>query len=178
MILLSGDNVNVRLTSETFIQANGSRAHVPEIPDVPFESSEFTLPNGEYCEFGTNLAQESYDFCGQKLTMPTEFKAQNGLEIHENTPVTVTGCPTKISIESKKHKGRNLTVTVYVPTAGKLTVSGKGLKSTSKKATGQENLTLTVHTSRSGKFKTKLRLSFKPSKGEKQSKTITASFKK
>jgi hypothetical protein len=25
--------------------------------------------------------------------MPTFFKASNGLEIHQNTPVTVTGCP-------------------------------------------------------------------------------------
>ena len=30
--------------------------------------------------------------CGQKLTMPTEFIAQNGAEIHETTPISVAGC--------------------------------------------------------------------------------------
>jgi hypothetical protein len=66
-----------------------------------------------FSEFGANLPHGSYDFCGQrsapngvKLVMPILFKAQqgplggpqcpegvNGMEIHANTPVGVTGCP-------------------------------------------------------------------------------------
>jgi len=105
IVLLSGDNVNVRLTGETFIngKTNVTSATFPNTPDVPFESIEVTLPTGPYSEFGANLPKHSYDFCGQKLKMPTLFKAQNGLEIHQETPVTITGCPTTKKL-SKKHK--------------------------------------------------------------------------
>jgi hypothetical protein len=37
------------------------------------------------------------------LTMPTEFVAQNGAEIHETTPISVTGC-TKAKVAKKKAK--------------------------------------------------------------------------
>ena len=95
VILLSGDNVNVRLTGETFIQGKTgvTSATFPNNPDVPFENIEVTLPTGEYSEFGANLPHESYDFCGQNLTMNTEYKAANGLELHQNTPITITSCP-------------------------------------------------------------------------------------
>ncbi len=95
VILLSGYGVNVRLTGETFIQGKTgvTSATFPNNPDVPFESIEVTLPTGEYSEFGANLPHESYDFCGQNLTMATEYKASNGLELHQNTPITITGCP-------------------------------------------------------------------------------------
>jgi hypothetical protein len=108
VILLSGDNVNVRLTGETFINSktNVTSATFPDTPDVPFESIEVTLPTGEYSEFGANLPKHSYDFCGQKLKMPTLLKAQNGLEIRQETPVTVTGCPTA-KHHTKKHKHSN-----------------------------------------------------------------------
>jgi hypothetical protein len=94
VILLSGDNVHIKLTGETFINKTTgvTSATFPDTPDVPFESIEVTLPSGEYSEFGSNLPHESYDFCGRKLTMPTLLKAQNGLEIQQNTPVAITGC--------------------------------------------------------------------------------------
>jgi len=38
------------------------------------------------------------------LVMPTLFKAQNGLEIHQNTPITVTGCPKAKKVAKKKAK--------------------------------------------------------------------------
>jgi len=61
---------------------------------VPFESIEVTVPQGPYSEFGANLPAKANDnFCGQKLSMPVRFKASNGLEITENQPVGVTGCP-------------------------------------------------------------------------------------
>ncbi len=98
VMVLSGDNVNITLTGETFInnKTGVTSATFPNTPDVPFESIEVDIPTGEYSEFGSNLPKGSYDFCGQKLKMPTLFKASNGLEIHEETPVAITGCaPTR-----------------------------------------------------------------------------------
>jgi hypothetical protein len=44
----------------------------------------------------------------ESLVMPTALVAQNGTEIHQNTPISVTGCPkAKAAKESKKaRKGR------------------------------------------------------------------------
>ena len=88
--------MTVDLLGETFIDGKTgiTSATFRNTPDVPFESIEVTVPSGPFSEFGANLpANANGSFCGQKLVMPTFFKAQNGLEIHQNTPVGVTGCP-------------------------------------------------------------------------------------
>jgi hypothetical protein len=41
------------------------------------------------------------------LTMPTAFIAQNGAEIHESTPVSVTGCAKGKKAKARKVKGKN-----------------------------------------------------------------------
>jgi hypothetical protein len=44
----------------------------------------------------------------ESLKMPTEFVAQNGIQIHQVTPVTVTGCPKVVAKKAakKKKKGK------------------------------------------------------------------------
>ena len=105
--------------------------------------------------------------------MPTTFRGQNGDEFHQETPIEVAGCPTTISLSSHSLKARNLTLKVYVPTAGKLKASGKGLSSASKSSGGRETLTLSLHANRKGRFKAKVKLTFVPSKGHKQAKAIS-----
>jgi hypothetical protein len=39
------------------------------------------------------------------LSMPTEFVAQNGAEIHQVTPIRVTGCAKAVKKAAKKKKG-------------------------------------------------------------------------
>ena len=95
IIVLKGYGITVELVGEGFIN---NKQHVTSVtyenlPDVPFESIEVSIPQGPFSEFGSNLPHESYDFCGQKITMATVFKASNGLEINQSTPVTATGCP-------------------------------------------------------------------------------------
>jgi hypothetical protein len=95
VVVLQGYGVTFELTGETFIDPKTgiASATFPQTPDVPFESIEVLLPRGPFSEFGVNLpAHAEHTFCGQKLLMPTYFKAQNGLEIHQATPVAVTGC--------------------------------------------------------------------------------------
>ena len=110
--------------------------------------------------------------------MPTVMRAQNGMELEQNTPIVVTGCARAISISSHKVSGKTTTISVYVPAAGELTASGKGLVSASKSSKGQEDVTIAVSQKRAGKLKTKIKLTFTPSKGKKQSKNLTVEFKR
>jgi hypothetical protein len=168
VMVLQGDNVKIDLTGETFIHDGVTTATFPNTPDVPFENIEVALPTGPYSEFGSNLPHESYDFCGQKLTMPTIFKASNGREINQNSPVTITGCPTTLSIAGHTLKGKTITLTVYAPAAGKLRITAKGLGPVSKNAAGQELLTVTLHTKDKHSFKTRLTITYTPAHGTKQ----------
>jgi len=96
VIVLQGYGITVYLHGETFIngKTNVTSATFASTPDVPFESIEVTVPSGPFSEFAANLpAKAKGSLCGQKLVMPTRFKAQNGLEITQNTPIGVTGCP-------------------------------------------------------------------------------------
>jgi hypothetical protein len=109
VVVLDGDNVHVELHGNTFINGKTgvTSATFKALPDVPFESIEVSLPTGEYSEFGANLPAKAKDsFCGQKLTMPTFFKAQNGLEIKQSTKLVVTGCPKAKKASNKHAKSR------------------------------------------------------------------------
>jgi len=109
VMVLQGYGVTVELHGETFIdkKTGVTSATFRNTPDVPFESIEVTIPTGRYSEFAANLPKDNYDLCGHKLTVPTLFKAQNNLEIHQNTPVTLTGCTTHKHTTHKKTKHTN-----------------------------------------------------------------------
>jgi hypothetical protein len=105
VLVLQGYGVTVQLTGDTFINSAGiTSATFRNTPDVPFESIEVTLPAGKYSEFGVNLPHGSQNLCGGKLAMPTLFKASNGLEIKQNTPVSVTGCPKTLTQQQKLNR--------------------------------------------------------------------------
>ena len=74
------------------------------VPDEPVGSFELTLPQGQFSALAANG-----NLCKEKLTMPTEFVAQNGAEIHESTKIEVTGCPKAKKTKHKKtsHKKKH-----------------------------------------------------------------------
>jgi hypothetical protein len=74
-------------------------------------------------------------------------------------------------------KSRTVSLSVYVPAAGKLTATGKGLAKTSKASTGRETLTLKLKATKSGYLATKLKLSFAPTKGKKLTKNLAVKLK-
>jgi hypothetical protein len=179
VLVLSGYGVTLELHSNTFIDhtTGVTSATLHTLPEVPFESVEVDIPQGPYSEFDTNLPHESRDFCGRKLVMPTFFKASNGLEIHQDTPVEVTGCSSKLSVASHSLHKRTLELSVYAPAAGRVIVTGKGLAKASKTAGGTENIQFAVHTTRFGAFATKVKVTFAPSKGARQSRSLTIHVK-
>jgi hypothetical protein len=89
IIVLSGGGVSVQLHGETFISKAGiTSSTFRQVPDVPIGAFELHLPEGP----GSALAANG-NLCTSTLKMPTTFVAQNGMSIHQSTPVTATGCP-------------------------------------------------------------------------------------
>jgi hypothetical protein len=88
-IVLQGYGVRVDLTGSTFISKAGiTSTTFKTIPDVPVSTFELYLPVGPDSALAANG-----NLCKSKLTMPTAFVAQNGEEIHQSTPIGLTGCP-------------------------------------------------------------------------------------
>ncbi|MGH2853910.1 MAG: NHL repeat-containing protein [Solirubrobacteraceae bacterium] len=91
IIVLQGEGVRVNLVASTFISKAGvTSSTFNSIPDVPVNSFELYLPAGPYSAL-TALASP----CKTRLVMPTTFTAQNGIVLHQNTPIAVTGCGAK-----------------------------------------------------------------------------------
>jgi hypothetical protein len=176
-MVLQGYGVTIDLVGTTFISKSGvTSTTFKTVPDQPFSSFQLTLPEGKYSALAANG-----NLCTQKLTMPTEFIAQNGAEIHESTAISTTGCSSALSVVSSKVNKKTLTLSVYAPAAGKVTASGKGVSAGVKTYSTHEALTFTLKQNKAGKLKTKIKLTFTPSTGKdrkKQAKSLSVKFKK
>jgi hypothetical protein len=101
IVVLQGDNVTVDLIGDTFIDNKTSitSSTFKEVPDVPIASFELNLPQGKYSALAANG-----NLCKSRLAMPTAFTGQNGAVLHQNTPISVTGCAKVVPKQAKKHK--------------------------------------------------------------------------
>jgi hypothetical protein len=98
IVVLQGYGVTIDLVGSTFINKAGiTSSTFKTVPDAPVGSFELTLPQGKY----SALAAHG-NLCKDKLTMPTEFLAQNGALIKTTTKIAVTGC-TKHKTTKAKH---------------------------------------------------------------------------
>ena len=91
ILVLQGYGITIDLVGDTFISKSGiTSSTFAHVPDAPVSSFELTLPQGKYSALTANA-----NLCTVKggLKMPTEFVAQNGAVIHQNTPIGVSGCP-------------------------------------------------------------------------------------
>jgi hypothetical protein len=175
IMVLQGEGITIQLNGETFIngKTNVTSSTFAHVPDAPVSSFELNLPEGKYSALAANE-----NLCQQKLVMPTAFVAQNGATLNQETHIEVEGCSSTLSIAGKSIKKRTATLKIYVPAGGKVKISGKGLSSSSKTARGREVVTVKLNQKKSGKLKTKVRVSFTPKQGKKQAKSVTLKFKK
>ena len=99
VMVLQGYGITIDLTATTFISKAGiTSSTFKAVPDQPVTSFELTLPEKQYSALAANG-----NLCKSKLAMPTAFVGQNGIEIHESTPVGVTGCAkTKVLTRAQK----------------------------------------------------------------------------
>jgi hypothetical protein len=98
VIVLQGYGVTVELVGTTFINKAGiTSTTFKTVPDTPFNTFELTLPQGKFSALAANG-----NLCTSKLVMPSEFLAQNGALLKQNTPIAVTGCAkTKLTRKQK-----------------------------------------------------------------------------
>ncbi len=100
VVVLQGDGVRVDLTAATFISKTGiTSSTFKTIPDVPVSSFELYLPEGPNSALAANG-----NLCKGSLSMPTTFTAQNGLVLHQSTPIAVTGCSAK-AVKAARARG-------------------------------------------------------------------------
>jgi hypothetical protein len=131
IIVLQGYGVTLHLVGSTFISKAGiTSSTFKTVPDAPVGSFELTLPEGKYSALAANgnlcavtktvlvkrkvkvrskgrtrtVTRKVRKTVAGSLVMPTSFTAQNGAVIHQNTPVSVTGCA-KVK-PAKKHKAK------------------------------------------------------------------------
>ncbi len=171
-IVLQGEGVTLILEGHTQITKGVTYSRFETVPDAPFTSFEFNAPEGPYSIFGANG-----NLCQTEVRMPTTLVAQNGAVINQSTLVEPEGCPNAITLLSHKVKKRTLTLKVAVPSAGKLTATGKGLSKSSKTAKGRGILMLTLKAKGHHKLKTTVKLSFTPAKGRKMTAAVVARFR-
>ena len=98
-IVLKGYGITVDLVGNTQIKKGVTMNTFKATPDVPFSSFELNLPQGKFSALTANA-----DLCKSKLLMPTEFQAQNGAEMRQETKITVSGCPKPLTNKQKLAK--------------------------------------------------------------------------
>jgi hypothetical protein len=102
-LVLQGYGVTIDLEGTTFINKAGITSSTFEsVPDVPIYDFELYLPAGPYSALAANA-----NLCKGKLLMPTDFVAQNGAVIDQDTKISVTGCPKAKSASHKKKKSKD-----------------------------------------------------------------------
>ncbi len=177
-LVLQGEGVTVELVGSTFIKNGITSSTFKSVPDVPLASFELTLPEGPYSALSANGNP-----CAQKLSMPTEFVAQNGREIHESTPIVATGCAPALEVLAHSSRGRTAKIVVGVPSAGRLRATGPRLSSATRKPGKAGRVTVALTLSRHAQafvlrhpgrmMRVRVKLVFTPLQGATLTKYVT-----
>jgi uncharacterized repeat protein (TIGR01451 family) len=131
IMVLQGYGVTIDLVGATFINKSGiTSSTFNSVPDQPVSSFELNLPQGRFSALTSNaslcsptravtvkktvlrkshghvrrVTRKIKKLVPAPLQMPTAFTAQNGMVIHQNTKISVTGCPK--AKKAKKAKGK------------------------------------------------------------------------
>jgi hypothetical protein len=178
-IVLQGEGVTVILDGQTDIKKGITSATFASAPDVPLSGFELTLPQGPY-----SLLAAYGTLCTSKLLIPTTIVGWSGLVVKQRTRIAVSGCPA-VKVIATKVKGATASLTVQVPAAGRLAVSGSRLKHAARMLKQAGKTTVEVGLTRAGlaslhshhKLSVKLKASFTPSSGSGSSASTTLTFR-
>ncbi len=95
ILLLQGEGISIDLVGDTLIKHGITSSTFKAVPDAPVSNFELNLPQGAFSALSANG-----NLCTQKLVMPTEFVAQNGATLSQNTHIEVEGCEFVVKVKS------------------------------------------------------------------------------
>jgi hypothetical protein len=175
VLVLQDGGVRVILEGTTDIKKGITTSTFASVPDVPVSSFSLSLPTGPHS------ALAAYgNLCAHSLIMPTVITAQSGAQFKQSTKIAVAGCG--IRIVRRKLVGHTLRITVQTPAAGRITVTGRNLKTAKRSVRKATTTTLRVRLGRAAvgalkahrHLKIKVRVKFAPrQKGEARSTAST-----
>lgn len=137
-LFLEGDGgVHVNLIGNTDITKGITTTTFAAVPDVPVSSFLLTLPTRR-----NSLLGAYGSLCAKPLYMPTIITAQNGARIKQQTRISIGSC--KIKLLSHHIRGHYLILRVQTFTAGRVSVTSPGLRTTYRRLGGPAVKTLKV----------------------------------
>lgn len=179
-LVLKGDGVTIILVGNTNIRKGITHTKFLALPDVPISSFALRLPIGRH-----SILAAAGGLCRKPLYMPTTITAQNGRTITQKTRIQMLECP--VLVLGKKVHRKGVTLSVNTHSAGRITLSGKLLKTTGKTVKGAGTRAMQARLSRRGlnllhrrhRLKIKVRVRFVPkNKHHHPSKTfVTVLFR-
>jgi hypothetical protein len=183
-LVLQGEGVEILLTGHTDVKGEVTYSRFETFPDTPISSFALSLPDGPHSALASGLPTNERSLCGQSLEMPTTIEGQNGVVRKQDTRVRIEGCKPALYIRSTRVSGTSVTITVTVPSAGKIVASGDGLSSQTKHPGGEKLVTLKLTLSRAQaaklakthSLKAKVELVFTPKRGRRLAKGVAVRF--
>jgi hypothetical protein len=171
VIPLMGQNgVRLTLTGTSAVENNQLVTTFDTIPDAPVSSFKLDIAGGKSGILV--ISGDKADVCKANQIAEQQIQGQNGKVANTNITIQTPNCTTKII--SKKITAKTVALKVGGLATGKLTVTGTGIKKTTKTITNATVATITARRtkSRPGKIK----VSFTPT-GSKKAKTATATLR-
>jgi len=162
-LVLEANGVRVIVVGNTNIVKGITTTSFLTTPDVPVTSITVNLPTGPHSALGAVA-----NFCTTSLVMPTTITGQNGKVVKQNTKIAVAKCP--IQVIGHKVVGNEAVLTVETFSAGRISGSGKNLKTVARHLnSASKKATLRVPLSNGGKskgrpFTANVRVGFFPKK--------------
>ena len=175
--VLQGENVTIVLDGKTDIKNKITYSRFETAPDAPFTTFETTLPSGPHSALTANVPEnDNYNLCHQPpIQMPTQLTAQNNLQHTLTTTIEVQNCPTHPSILKHTINNHNhtLTLTLYIPAAGTLKITGKHIHPQTHVSSTRETPTITLHTTPHHPPTTQIHLTLTTNPNNTTTKTTT-----
>jgi hypothetical protein len=183
-LVLQGEGVEILLTGHTDVKGEVTYSRFETFPDTPISSFALSLPEGPHSALASGLPTNENSLCGQSLEMPATIEGQNGVVVKQDTRVRIEGCKPALYIRSTRVSGTSVTVTVTVPSAGKIVAAGEGLSRQTKHPGGEKLVTLKLTLSRAQeaklakahRLKARVELAFTPKRGRRLTKSVAVGF--
>jgi hypothetical protein len=143
-LVLEGNGVRVILVGNTNIKGGITTSTFASVPDVPVSSFSLTLPMQK-----NSLLSPYGNLCLKPLMMPTTITAQSGKVFKQETRIAVSGCGVRILSHHVAKK--KLVIKVRTLGGGLITVTGKGLRKTTRRVKKSSTVTFRIPLTKSGK---------------------------